>query len=113
MAKRGTRKQSAVEANETSMKGAVMEDGKKAQELFNEGSSKAVETITLWADANQRVLRELAELSAATGRRVCGCTRSCSRAESRRCATYRLRACTGSRAGRTLHAIRWPGTSVC
>jgi hypothetical protein len=43
-----------------------MDEGKKAQELFTEGSSKAVETMTLWAGANQRVLRELAELSAAT-----------------------------------------------
>ena len=45
-----------------------MDEGKKAQEMFTEGSSKAVETMTLWAGANQRVLRELAELSAATAK---------------------------------------------
>ena len=35
-----------------------MESTKKAQEMF--------ETLSVWAEANQRVLRELAELSAAT-----------------------------------------------
>ncbi|HET7340056.1 MAG TPA: hypothetical protein VFL90_01240 [Methylomirabilota bacterium] len=45
-----------------------MQDVKKAQEMFSQGSGKAVETITVWADANQRVLRELAELSAATAK---------------------------------------------
>jgi hypothetical protein len=45
-----------------------MQDVKKAQEMFTQGSGKAVETITVWADANQRVLRELAELSAATAK---------------------------------------------
>jgi len=45
-----------------------MQDTKKAQELFTQGSSRAVEAMTLWADANQRVLRELAELSAATAK---------------------------------------------
>jgi hypothetical protein len=43
-----------------------MNDIKQAQEMFTQGSEKAVETLTLWAGANQRVLRELAELSAAT-----------------------------------------------
>jgi methyl-accepting chemotaxis protein len=43
-------------------------NGKKAQELFTQGAGKAVETMTVWADANQRVLRELAELSAATAK---------------------------------------------
>jgi hypothetical protein len=43
-----------------------MNDIKQAQEMFTQGSEKAVETLALWADANQRVLRELAELSAAT-----------------------------------------------
>jgi hypothetical protein len=68
MAKRGARKRPAIETSETTTKGAVMEDGKKTHELFREGSSKAVETVTLWADENQRVLRELAELSAATAK---------------------------------------------
>ena len=56
-----------AETTETQTKGAVMNEAtKKAQEMFTQGSGKAVETMTLWADANQRVLRELAELSAAT-----------------------------------------------
>jgi hypothetical protein len=49
-------------------KATTMQDTKKAQELFTQGSGKAVETMTLWADANQRVLRELAELWAATAK---------------------------------------------
>jgi hypothetical protein len=36
--------------------------------MFTQGSGKVVETMTVWADANQRVLRELAELSAATAK---------------------------------------------
>ena len=40
-------------------RGRVMNDTKKTQEI-------SIETLTVWADANQRVLRELAELSAAT-----------------------------------------------
>src|SRR5688572_3088649 len=49
---------------ETTKGAAVMHDPKKAQEMFTQSSAKAVETLTAWADANQRVLRELAELSA-------------------------------------------------
>ena len=45
-----------------------MQDTKKAQEMFTQSSGKAVETMTVWADANQRVVRELAELSAATAK---------------------------------------------
>lgn len=45
-----------------------MNDVKQAQEMFTQGAAKAVETLTLWADANQRVLHELAELSAATAK---------------------------------------------
>jgi gas vesicle protein len=45
-----------------------MHDAKKAQEMFTQGSGKVVETMTVWADANQRALRELAELSAATAK---------------------------------------------
>jgi hypothetical protein len=52
----------------TTMKGTIMQDAKKAQEMFTQGSGKVVETMTVWADANQRVLRELAELSAATAK---------------------------------------------
>ena len=49
-------------------KGTTMHDAKKTQEMFTQGSGKVVETMTVWADANQRVLRELAELSAATAK---------------------------------------------
>ena len=52
----------------TMTKGRIMHDAKKAQEMFTQGSGKVVETMTVWADANQRVLRELAELSAATAK---------------------------------------------
>jgi hypothetical protein len=45
-----------------------MHDAKKTQEMFAQGSGKAVDTLTVWADANQRVLRELAELSSATAK---------------------------------------------
>jgi methyl-accepting chemotaxis protein len=40
----------------------------KAQEAFTQSAGKAVETLSVWADANQRVLRELAELSAVTAK---------------------------------------------
>jgi len=43
--------------------------------MFGQLTGKAVETMTVWADANQRVLRELVELSTATakeGVRLCG-----------------------------------------
>src|SRR5438093_6721864 len=53
----------------------MMDDPKKAQELLGQITGKAVETMTVWADANQRVLRELVELSTATakeGVRLCG-----------------------------------------
>jgi hypothetical protein len=45
-----------------------MHDPKKTQEILTQGAGRAVETLTVWADANQRVLRELAELSAATAK---------------------------------------------
>lgn len=45
-----------------------MQDAKKTQEMFASGSGKIVETMTVWAGANQRILRELAELSAATAK---------------------------------------------
>lgn len=41
-----------------------MQDAKKAQEMFTQSSGKVVETMTVWSDANQRVVREMAELSA-------------------------------------------------
>ena len=52
-----------------------MDDQKRAQEMFGQLTGKAVETMTVWADANQRVLRELVELSTTTakeGVRLCG-----------------------------------------
>lgn len=72
MDKARTRKPRQIETTETTekqTKGAAMNEAtKKAQEMFTQGSGKAVETMTLWADANQRVLRELAELSATTAK---------------------------------------------
>ena len=41
--------------------GKAMEEAKKAQD-------KAVETLTVWAETNQKVLRELTELTAATAK---------------------------------------------
>ena len=64
------RRPSAIKSGpgSTTTKGKIMHDAKKAQEMFTQGSGKVVETMTVWADANQRVLRELAELSAATAK---------------------------------------------
>ena len=66
MAKRTSVPRSGLASINT--KGRIMHDAKKAQEMFTQGSGKVVETMTVWADANQRVLRELAELSAATAK---------------------------------------------
>ena len=52
-----------------------MDDRKNTEEVFGQLTGKMVETMTVWADANQRVLRELVELSTATakeGVRLCG-----------------------------------------
>ena len=52
-----------------------MDDRKNGEEIFGQLAGKMVETMTVWADANQRVLRELVELSTATakeGVRLCG-----------------------------------------
>jgi hypothetical protein len=43
-----------------------MDETTKAQELFSQFAGKTIETVTVWADANQRVLRELVELYAGT-----------------------------------------------
>lgn len=67
MAKRSARKGRGTDMGDTT-KETVMHDAKKAQELFTQGSGRAVEAMTLWADANQRILREMAELSAATAK---------------------------------------------
>lgn len=45
-----------------------MDDQTKGQELLGQFAGKAVETMTVWADANQRVLRELVEFSTATAK---------------------------------------------
>jgi len=49
-------------------KGRTMHDVKKTQEMFTQSSGRLVESMTVWADANQRVLRELAELTTATAK---------------------------------------------
>ena len=52
-----------------------MENGAaKANEILSQVSGRAVEAMTAWAEANQRVLRELVELSVGTakeGVRLC------------------------------------------
>ncbi len=45
-----------------------MDEQKTAREIVDQWSGKAVETATVWTDANQRVLRELVDFSAATAR---------------------------------------------
>ena len=43
-----------------------MIDDKKTQEMLGQFTGKAVETMTVWADANQRVLREMVQFGAAS-----------------------------------------------
>lgn len=45
-----------------------MSESQKTQELLGQVAAKAVETVTVWADANQRVLREIVEFSTATAK---------------------------------------------
>lgn len=45
-----------------------MHETRHAERVFTESAGKAVEGLTVWADANQRVLREMAELTAATAK---------------------------------------------
>jgi hypothetical protein len=45
-----------------------MHEARDAQHVFTQTSGKAVEGLTVWADANQRVLREMAELAATTAK---------------------------------------------
>ena len=52
-----------------------MNDQRTAYEMFGQLTGRVVETMTVWADANHRVLRDLVELSTATakeGVRLCG-----------------------------------------
>lgn len=46
----------------------MMDEAKKQQELLGQFTGKAVETMTVWADANQRVLREMVEFGAASAK---------------------------------------------
>jgi hypothetical protein len=51
-----------------------MDEARKADEMFGQLTGKMVDTMSAWADANHRVLRELVELSTATakeGVRLC------------------------------------------
>jgi hypothetical protein len=41
---------------------------KKAEEMFGQFTGKAVEGLSLWADASQKILRELVDLSASTAK---------------------------------------------
>ncbi|MBI3625489.1 MAG: hypothetical protein HY215_04995 [Candidatus Rokubacteria bacterium] len=41
---------------------------KKADEMYAQCTGNAVEALALWADANQKVLRELVDLSASTAK---------------------------------------------
>ena len=41
---------------------------KKAEEMFGQFTGKGVEALTLWADANQKILRELVDLSVSTAK---------------------------------------------
>lgn len=45
-----------------------MKTAKQAPELFGQLTGKAVEALALWADANQKILREFADLSAASAK---------------------------------------------
>jgi hypothetical protein len=45
-----------------------MSDAAKAQQEMNRFAGTAMETMTLWADVNQRVLREMTELAAGTAK---------------------------------------------
>ena len=40
-----------------------MDDAAKAQEMWSQFRSKTLETITVWADANQRVMKEWVEFT--------------------------------------------------
>ena len=80
------------------MKETAMKDASKEQEVFNQATGKALETVTLWAEANQRVLRELVELSAGTAKEGV-----------RRYAELQQSAIEALRNGQTA-ALRWQAT---
>ncbi len=45
-----------------------MKATKETQELFGQFTGKAGEALALWADANQKILREVVDLSASTAK---------------------------------------------
>ncbi len=45
-----------------------MQDPTKTQELFGQLAGKTIDTLTVWAEANQRILRELVDLGAGAAR---------------------------------------------
>lgn len=45
-----------------------MKKAVEAQELFGQFTGKAVEALALWADTNQKIIRELVDLSASTAK---------------------------------------------
>ena len=45
-----------------------MKKAPETQELFGQFAGKAVEAVAVWTDANQKILRELADLSANTAK---------------------------------------------
>jgi hypothetical protein len=47
---------------------AVMQDATKTHEVLGQFAGKTIATMTVWADTNQRVLRELVDLSADTAK---------------------------------------------
>jgi nucleotidyltransferase/DNA polymerase involved in DNA repair len=50
------------------MKGETMDDKARAQEMYGQFAGKAIETMTVWAEINQRVLGDLVELGAGTAK---------------------------------------------
>jgi hypothetical protein len=45
-----------------------MEDKTKAQDLYRQFAGKTLDTVTLWTEANQRVLRDLVEFGSGTAK---------------------------------------------
>jgi hypothetical protein len=57
-----------------------MEKATTAQELYGQLTDKTLETMSLWADANQRMFRDLVEFGAGTAREGARCYAELSRA---------------------------------
>ncbi|HEY7650775.1 MAG TPA: hypothetical protein VID04_17400, partial [Methylomirabilota bacterium] len=49
-------------ALDTTPEGSGMQDATKTQELFGQLAGKTIDMLTVWAEANQRILRELVDL---------------------------------------------------